>query len=74
MSDQTTDRLSRDQVMALKFAAHRQLARWSDKPVLNPRQRARRSALKGAVRILQDSAFAGGCVLHAPEEDEKVDA
>jgi hypothetical protein len=40
-------------VLALKFAAHRQLARWSNKPKLSPRQQAQRSALTSAVRILR---------------------
>jgi hypothetical protein len=61
-----TSCLSGDQVVALKFAAHRQLARWSNKPKLGPRQHRQRAALKGAVRILQDQAFAHGCELRVP--------
>jgi hypothetical protein len=60
-------RLTAEQVLALKFAAHRQLARWAGKP-LQPRRRAQRTALVGAVRALEDRAFAGGCELHAPDE------
>jgi len=60
MNDEQTRRLSGDQVLALKFAAHRQLARWSNKPKLSPHQHAQRTALTRAVRILQDHAFAGG--------------
>jgi hypothetical protein len=67
MSDEPLfSRLSGDQVTALKFAAHRQLARWSSKPRLSPHQHGQRSALKGAVRVLQDQAFAGGCELRVP--------
>jgi hypothetical protein len=74
MTDQATDRLSGDQVLALRFAARRQLARWSTKPQLSPHQRTQRSALKGAARVLQDNAFAGGCELHAtPKEQENID-
>jgi hypothetical protein len=73
LTGQATDRLSADQVLALRFAAHRQLARWSNKPQLSPHQRAQRRALKGAVRVLQANAFTGGCELHAPKEKENID-
>ena len=73
MSDELTPRLSGEQVQALKFAAHRQLARWSNKPKLSPRQHGQRSALKGAVRILQDQAFAHGCELRVPGAEGDVD-
>jgi hypothetical protein len=73
VSDERTPGLSGDQVLALKFAAHRQLARWSNKPKLSPRQQAQRSALTSAVRILQDQAFAHGCELRAPDAQENVD-
>jgi superfamily II DNA or RNA helicase len=56
--------LPREEVQALKFAAHRQLARWAQKPSLRPRQREQRKALVRAVRSLEDPAFAGGCELH----------
>jgi len=59
-------RLSGEQVSALKFAAHRQLARWSSKPQLSPHQRGQRTALRGAVRVLQDETFAHGCELRVP--------
>jgi hypothetical protein len=72
MSDTPGRRLSRDQVVALKFAAHRQLARWSKKPELSARQRLQRTALSGAVRVLQDQAFAHGCELRVPGEDGDV--
>jgi hypothetical protein len=73
VSDERMSRLSGDQVLALKFAAHRQLARWSSKPKLSPHQHGQRSALKGAVRILQDQAFAGGCELRVPDAEGNVD-
>ena len=66
MSDEATLRLSGEQVTALKFAAHRQLARWANKPKLSPHQHGQRSALRGAVHVLQDEAFADGCELNAP--------
>jgi len=68
MSYEPTSRLSGEQVQALKFAAHRQLARWSNKPKLSPHQHAQRTALSRAVRILQDQAFANGCELRPVEE------
>jgi hypothetical protein len=66
MSSAPTERLSGEEIGALKFAGHRQLARWAKKPSLSPRQHAQRDALKRAVAVLQDQAFAGGCVLRAP--------
>ena len=66
MSDELLSRLSGDQVVALKFAAHRQLARWSNKPRLSPRQDRQRAALKSAVGVLQDQAFVHGCDLRVP--------
>jgi hypothetical protein len=73
MIDESTSRLSGDEVLARKFAAHRQLARWSDKPKLSAHQHGQRSALKSAVRILQDPAFARGCELRAPDADGDLD-
>ncbi|MGH2941367.1 MAG: hypothetical protein ACRDLN_01135 [Solirubrobacteraceae bacterium] len=74
MSDEPpTPRLSGEQVSALKFAAHRRLARWANKPQLSAHQHGQRSALKGAVQILQDQAFAHGCELRVPDADEKTD-
>ena len=58
-------RLTGDEIQALKFAAHRQLARWASRRELQPRQRARRTALVRAVRTLEDKALADGCELHA---------
>jgi hypothetical protein len=73
VSDELTPRLSGEQIQAMKFAAHRQLARWSSKPKLSPHQHGQRSALKGAVRILQDQAFAHGCELPVPGEEDDGD-
>jgi hypothetical protein len=58
-------RLSREEVLALKFAAHRQLTRWARSRPLPPRQQARRDALVHAIRTLEDPAFAAGCELRA---------
>ena len=68
MNDPPTQRLSRNEVQALKFAAHRQLARWAKSSQLRPRQREQRTALVRAVRILDDHAFAEGCELHAIDD------
>jgi hypothetical protein len=59
-------RLSDEEIVALRFAAHRQLARWAKKPRLSPHHQTRRNALKRAVHVLHDQAFAQGCELHAP--------
>ncbi|MGI9097318.1 MAG: hypothetical protein ACR2H2_02290 [Solirubrobacteraceae bacterium] len=71
MSDEPTSRLSSEQVLALKFAAHRQLTRWSNKRDLSPHQHAQRTALTRAVRILQDHAFADGCELRVPSDERE---
>jgi len=73
MNDEPTPRLTSDQVLALKFAAQRQLARWSNKRDLSPQQHAQRTALTRAVRILQDQAFADGCELRVPGEEKNAD-
>jgi hypothetical protein len=73
VSDEPTPRLSGEQVLALKFAAHRQLVRWSNKPELSAHQHDQRIALKDAVHILQDQAFADGCELRVPDADGNVD-
>jgi hypothetical protein len=69
MSEESAPLLSGEQVRALKFAAHRQLARWSNKRGLSPQQHAQRTALTCAVRILQDKAFANGCELRVPSAE-----
>jgi hypothetical protein len=63
-------RLSGEELQALRFAAHRQLARWANKPRLSPAQDARRNALKRAVRVLHNHDFAHGCELHVPTPGE----
>ena len=73
MSGEPTSRLSGEQVVALKFAAHRQLARWANKPRLSEHQHGQRLALKGAVRVLQDQAFAQGCELRVPGAEGDAD-
>jgi len=66
----TAAHLGAEEVLALKFAANRQLARWAKKPRLSPDQHARRNALKRAVAVLREPAFAHGCEVRVrgPEE------
>jgi hypothetical protein len=66
MTDQSPYRLAADELMALKFAARRQLTRWANAPDLQPRQHAQRRALARAVRVLEHKALADGCELHIP--------
>jgi hypothetical protein len=62
-------RLDRDELAVLKFAAHRQLARWGkNRDSLRPRQREQRTALVSAVRTLEDQAFADGVELRATRD------
>jgi hypothetical protein len=68
-----TSCLSGEQVAALKFAVHRQLARWSNKPKLSPSQQWQRAALKSVVRVLHDQAFAHGCELRVPDAPDDGD-
>jgi len=65
MSDEPSARLAGDEILALKFAAHRQLSRWASKPGLSAHQQAQRAALKRAVHVLQDRTFAHGCEMRA---------
>jgi hypothetical protein len=65
VKEQPARHLSREQVAVLKFAAHRQLARWAKKRDPAPRQREQRTALVHAVRVLEDRTLAGGCELRA---------
>jgi hypothetical protein len=62
-------RLTGDEIQARKFAAHRQLARWASRRDLQPRQRARRTALVRAVRTLEDKALVKGCELHVADPE-----
>ena len=74
MTHQPARRLSGQEIAALRFAAHRQLARWSDTPRLSPQQHTQRNALKRAARALQDNAFTNGCQLEAPDTGHDTDA
>lgn len=55
--------LSRDELLALKFAAHRQLSRWANSQPLDARRQARRDTLLAAARTLDDARLARGCQL-----------
>jgi len=68
MSGEPAARLLGDEVVALKFAAHRQLSRWA-RPGLSSHQHAQRAALRHAVRVLQDRAFVRGCELRVSSEN-----
>jgi hypothetical protein len=70
MSATPPRRLTAEQVAALRFAARRQLARWSNKPGLSAHQQAQRSELRRAVDILKDRALMRGCELRAPTDQE----
>jgi len=74
MTGQPARRLTGEEIAALKFAAHRQLARWANKPTLSSHRHARRNALQRAVHILHDNAFSTGCELHAPGHEKHSDA
>jgi hypothetical protein len=71
MSGASPARLSADEILALKFAAHRQLTRWANNPRLSPDQHARRNALKRAAGVLHEHAFAHGCELHSAEPEQQ---
>jgi hypothetical protein len=60
-------RLSGEEVVALRFAAHRQLSRWA-RPGLSTHQHAQRAALRRAARVLRDKTLARGCDLRAVRE------
>jgi hypothetical protein len=72
MSADWAARLSGEEVRALKFASRRQLSRWTGKLGLSPDQHAQRAALKRAVQVLQDKAFAHGCELRASGAQEEA--
>jgi hypothetical protein len=74
VNDEPTCQLSPAQVSVLKFAAHRQLARWAKQREMSPRRYAQRAALVGAVRTLEQQAFARGCELRATSEGHPRDA
>jgi hypothetical protein len=72
MTDEPAARLSGDEVVALRFAAHRQLSRWA-RPGLSTHQHQQRAALRRAVRMLQTKAFARACELRALSKNGNVD-
>jgi hypothetical protein len=63
--------LSGEEILALRYAARRQLARWAKKRQLSRDQYARRTALKRAVAALHHQAFVHGCELHAPRPGQQ---
>ena len=69
MSEEAVRRLTGEEVVALRFAAHRQLSRWAAKPSLSDHQHAQRAALRRAVHTLRDEAFEHGCELHPVRVD-----
>lgn len=66
MSEAPSRHLTGEEVVALRFAANRQLSRWADTPRLSDHQHSQRAALRRAVRILQDGALTHGCELRSP--------
>ena len=70
MSATPPRRLTADQIAALRFAARRQLARWSNKTGLSAHQQAQRSELRRAADILKDRALMRGCELRVPADEE----
>jgi hypothetical protein len=73
MSGTPVRRLTGEQIAVLRFAAHRQLARWSKRTSLSAHQRAKRTELRRAVDILTDRAVIRGCELHACADEETTD-
>lgn len=74
MSNARAEQLSGEEITALRFAAHRQLARWSSKPGLSPHQHAQRRALRRAAHMLRNDALADGCELHPLATEDHSDA
>jgi hypothetical protein len=74
MRDAPVRQLSGEETLALRFASHRQLARWSNKPGLSPHQHAQRMALRRAAQLLRDDALADGCELHPLIAESRADA
>jgi hypothetical protein len=72
MTGEPAARLSGDEMVALRFAAHRQLSRWA-RPGLSADQHAKRAALRRAVHMLQDKALAAGCELRALRKNGDAD-
>ena len=65
MSDEPGPCLSGEEVVALRFAANHQLARWNSKPRLSEHQHSQRAALRRAVHLLRDDALTHGCELRS---------
>jgi hypothetical protein len=74
MTEEPTRRLLGVEISSLKFAARRQLARWSNKSLLSPNQQAQRNALTRAVHVLQADAFTRGCELRSSTDEPQADA
>jgi hypothetical protein len=72
MTGEPAARLSGDEIVALRFAARRQLSRWA-RPGLSEHQHAQRAALRRAVRMLQDKALACGCELRVLGKNGNAD-
>jgi hypothetical protein len=70
MSATPARRLTAEQISALRFAARRQLARWSNKTGLSAHQQAQCSELRRAADILKDRALVRGCELRVPTDEE----
>jgi hypothetical protein len=63
--------LSAAEVAAIVFAGKRQLTRWAARQ-LTPQEAERRTALIGAVRVLENGALRDGCELRSvPVEGSK---
>jgi hypothetical protein len=75
MSDPSAaGRLTAEEILAVKFASYRQLARWASTPKLSPEQRAKRDALKRAVTVFNDHAYTQGCQLQPLTRQDRSDA
>jgi hypothetical protein len=72
MTGEPAARLSGDEIVALKFAAHRQLSRWA-RPGLSAHQHQQRAALRRAVRKLQGKALARDSELCVLSKNGNVD-
>jgi hypothetical protein len=72
MTGEPAARLSGEEVVALRFAAHRQLSRWA-RPGLSARQHKQRAALRRAVGVLREGAFARGCELRTLSKNGNAD-
>lgn len=69
MSPDAYPYLSREELLAVRFASRRQLSRWANNQPLGARKQPRRDALQAALRILDDPRLARGCHLHPAPDD-----